>query len=273
MEIGNPADPLLLQVLSLKEELAQQPDFVLDPLGENSFNPLPGLIHKYRNRALLTVSGACAIHCRYCFRRHFDYESNNPGSDGWLPVLRYIREHTDIDEVIFSGGDPLSAPDKVLKNLTEQLSKIPSLKRLRVHTRLPVVIPQRITEDCLEWLAIFRHPIVVLHINHANEIDSAVSRACQRLLSAGAVVLNQAVLLKGVNDNLPAQTELHRKCFDSGIKPYYLHLLDPVAGAAHFDVKEQKILDLYEQMRGALSGYMLPTLVRENPGDVAKTRY
>lgn len=273
MQIGDAQDPLLRQVLNLKEELLEVPGFVADPLEEGSANPLPGLIHKYKNRVLLTVSGACAIHCRYCFRRHFDYPANNPGSDGWLPVLRYLQEHPEINEVIFSGGDPLNAPDRTLHKFTEQLCKISSLKRLRVHTRLPVVIPQRITDECLEWLGLFRNPIMVLHSNHANELDTEVANACDKLKSAGVVLLNQAVLLRGVNDNLQTQIDLHSRCFDFGIKPYYLHLLDPVAGAAHFSVSEKESITLYEQMREELSGYLLPALTREIPGDVAKYRY
>jgi|TARA_B110000483_G_scaffold226488_1_gene287233 EF-P beta-lysylation protein EpmB len=272
MEPGNADDPLLRQVLNLKNELIQTRGFVKDPLQENEANPLPGLIHKYKNRVLLTVSGACAIHCRYCFRRHFDYEANNPGSDGWLPVLRYIQEHPEIDEVIFSGGDPLSAPDRVLKNLTERLLKITSVKRLRVHTRFPLVIPQRITEDCLEWLKLFPNTVAVLHINHANEIDEPVVKTILKMKSAGLVLLNQAVLLKGVNDSLKEQLALHQSCFDLGIQPYYLHLLDPVDGSAHFDIPKDTALNLYEGMRGSLSGYMLPKLVQETPGDISKTR-
>ena len=272
MQIGNAKDPLLSQVINLKDELLEVPGFVSDPLEEASVNVLPGLIHNYENRVLLTVSGACAIHCRYCFRRHFDYQSNNPGSDGWLPVLRYLQEHPEIDEVIYSGGDPLSAPDRVLRKLTEQLAKIPSLKRLRVHTRFPVVIPQRITAECIDWLNLFSNPIVVLHINHANEIDQNLRNSVAKLKNAGVVLLNQAVLLKGVNNLLEDQIELHRSCFDSGIQPYYLHLLDPVRGAAHFHVSKQHALNLYDHMKASLSGYMLPSLVWEKPGDVAKSR-
>jgi L-lysine 2,3-aminomutase len=273
MEIGNPEDPLLLQVLNRKQELLEVPGFVSDPLAEETANPLPGLIHKYKNRALLTVSGACAIHCRYCFRRHFDYDANNPGSAGWLPVLRYLQEHPEIDEIIYSGGDPLSAPDRQLHKLTEQLKKIPSIKRLRVHTRLPVVIPQRITNECLSWLGLYPNPLLVLHINHANEIDAGLEKSVSQLRSAGVIVLNQAVFLKGINDSLQAQLKLHRSCFDAGILPYYLHLLDPVKGASHFHAEEPYLLEIYEQMRARLSGYMLPSLTREIPGDFAKFRY
>lgn len=272
MRSGDPKDPLLLQVLNQQPEMIEVPGFVPDPLEEELANPLSGLIHKYKNRALLTVSGACAVHCRYCFRRHFDYENNNPGTEGWLPVLRYLQEHPEIDEIIFSGGDPLSAPDRLLSKLVQQLSKIKSLEYLRVHTRFPVVIPQRITDECLEWLTLFHNPILVLHINHANEINTKFGEACQKLTNAGVRLFNQSVLLRDVNDNLEAQLGLNRSCFNLGIKPYYLHLLDPVSGAAHFDVPEERALALYEQMRASLSGYMLPILAREKPGDIGKFR-
>lgn len=273
MQVGDPKDPLLLQVLNQKAEESNPPGFVTDPLEEAEFNPLPGLIHKYKNRVLLTLSGACAIHCRYCFRRHFDYNANNPGSDGWLPVLRYLQSHSEIDEVIYSGGDPLSAPDRLLKSFTEQLHKTTRIKRLRVHSRMPVVIPQRITDECLEWLSIFENSILVTHINHPREIDQSLSEAIEKLKSVGVQLFNQAVLMRGINDDLETQMELHRKCFDSGIKPYYLHLMDPVEGAAHFDVPEEEAKKLYDRMRTELSGYMLPALSREIPGDTAKFRF
>ena len=272
MQIGNAKDPLLLQVLNKAEELIEKPGFFSDPLKEAQANPVPGLIHKYKNRALLTVSGNCAVHCRYCFRRHFDYGSNNPGSDGWLPVLRYLQEHPEINEIIYSGGDPLSAPDRLLKKLTDQLSHIPNIKYLRVHTRFPVVIPQRITDECLEWLNLYDNPMMVLHINHAQEIDKGLITAVQKLKQAGITLLNQTVLLAGVNDSLEAQLELHRKSFDAGILPYYLHCLDPVKGAAHFYVEDKQAIALFHSMQSELSGYMLPKLVREMPNRTSKTR-
>lgn len=272
MRIGDAKDPLLLQVLNLKKELLEVGGFVTDPLEEKSSNPLPGLIHKYKNRVLLTISNNCAIHCRYCFRRHFDYKSNNPGTEGWLPVIRYLEEHREIDEVIYSGGDPLSAPDHLLKKITRQIKRVPNIKRLRIHTRLPVVIPQRITEEMLEWLTIFQRPVIVLHINHANEIGEDLVQACNILSSSGVILLNQAVLLKGINDNLSAQLALHNRCFEIGIKPYYLHLLDPVAGAAHFNVSHENGDAIYQAMRANLSGYILPSLAQEKPGEIAKLR-
>ena len=272
MQIGNAKDPLLMQVLNRREELIQVPGFTADPLEENESNPLPGLIHKYKNRVLLTVSGACAIHCRYCFRRHFDYSENNPGSEGWLPVLDYLKANPQIDEVIYSGGDPLSAPDKALLKLTRKLKAIGTIKRLRVHTRFPVVIPQRITPESLEWLRIFPNTLVVLHINHANEIDIKLASAVSKLRSEGIIVFNQSVVLAGINDKLLDQLSLHRKCFEIGILPYYLHCLDPVAGASHFHIEEKQVLKLFNAMQDQLSGYMLPILARETPGQLSKSR-
>lgn len=272
MERGNPKDPLLLQVLAAAPEMSEVAGYTQDPLQETESNPLPGLIHKYKNRVLLTLSGACAVHCRYCFRRHFDYSANNPGTQGWGEVVQYLKDHPEVDEVIYSGGDPLSASDAQLDRLTSAIKSVASVRRLRVHTRFPVVIPQRITANCIAWLTQFENPVVVLHINHANEIDAEVVRAAAKLRAAGVTLLNQAVLLRGINDSLAAQTELQKRTFEAGVLPYYLHLMDAVAGAAHFDVPEREATALHAGMREALPGYLLPKLVREIPGERAKTR-
>jgi L-lysine 2,3-aminomutase len=272
MERGNPKDPLLLQVLAVEQEMIEEPGLSKDPLQEAAQNPLPGLLHKYRNRVLLTVAASCAIHCRYCFRRHFDYQANNKGRSAWPAILGYLNEHPEVDEVILSGGDPLMADDDYLKSLTEKIAGIRHIKRLRIHTRLPVVIPQRILQSDLQWLGNFAHPIVVLHINHAREIDEELTLAVTQLRQAGATVLNQAVLLAGINDNLKAQLDLHRRSFDSGILPYYLHLPDQVRGTAHFQVDERRARALMQQMQAEVSGYMLPNLVMEQPGKSGKTR-
>jgi EF-P beta-lysylation protein EpmB len=272
MEHGNARDPLLLQVLSSRDEMVEAPGYSDDPLAETLANPLPGLIRKYHNRVLLTVSGACAVHCRYCFRRHFDYQANNPGNPGWSAVIDYLRQHPEIDEVIYSGGDPLSATDRQLHQLTQLIRAIPSVVRLRVHTRFPVVIPQRITDECLEWLGLFENPLVVLHINHAQEVGSDLTKAVGKLRQAGVLVLNQSVLLKGINDSPEAQEALHLRCFSAGILPYYLHLLDPVRGAAHFDVDGNAARELLAHLGTKLPGYLVPHLVREEPGKPGKTR-
>lgn len=272
MEPGNPDDPLLRQVLPLDLESRPVPGFVTDPLGESHHNPVPGIVHKYRGRVLLIASPACAVHCRYCFRRHFPYEDNTLGKSQWQPALNYIASDPAIAEVILSGGDPLAANDQHLLWLVTRLAAIPHVRRLRVHTRFPVVIPARIDEPCLTWLTATRLTAsVVLHINHAREIDADVTAMVARLRERGLTVLNQAVLLRGVNDSASALIALSEALFAAGVLPYYLHLLDPVAGASHFEVSESLALALHRQAREALPGYLVPRLVRDVPGAPAKT--
>ena len=267
MRPGDPQDPLLLQVLPTGAELIATPGYGEDPLAERSANPIPGLIHKYFGRVLLILSPACAIHCRYCFRRHFDYAGNTPGRTGWQAALDYIRGDDSISEVIYSGGDPLAVGDSLLVRLTEQLAAIPHLKRLRVHTRLPVVIPARIDTACVAWLAGTRlHASVVLHVNHANELDTHVAAAAGALRAAGVTVLNQSVLLAGVNDRVECLTALSETLFSAGILPYYLHLLDRVQGAAHFAIERARAVELHRAMLARLPGYLVPRLVEEVPG-------
>lgn len=272
MEKGNSNDPLLAQVLPIKAEMQLDPAYSTDPLDESSHNPIAGIVHKYRNRLLLIVSPACAINCRYCFRRHFPYQENRQSRAQWLQALTYIRSNTDINEVIFSGGDPLAANDQFLGWLTEQITAILHIKRLRIHTRLPVVIPSRINESFLRWATGSRlKPIVVLHINHSNEIDGDVAQAVARLHDAGIKVLNQTVLLKGINDSTDTLNALSERLFDCGITPYYLHLLDPVQGASHFDIDESRAREIYRELQTILPGFLLPRLVREVPGKSSKT--
>ncbi|HEV8078496.1 MAG TPA: EF-P beta-lysylation protein EpmB [Marinobacter sp.] len=265
-------DPLLRQVLPLGQELLAEPGYSQDPLAEAAANPHPGLIHKYHGRVLLIVTGSCAINCRYCFRRHFPYADNRPGRADWQQALDYIRADTSITEVIFSGGDPLNAPDSQLAWLVNQLEGIQHITRLRIHTRLPIVIPSRITDDCLSWLAHNRFATsVVIHSNHANELDAEVGQALERLRSAGIVLLNQTVLLKGINDDTDTLANLSERLFALGVLPYYLHLLDKVAGAAHFAVGLNQARALHLQLRQRLSGYLVPKLVQELPGEASKT--
>ena len=272
MEKGNSNDPLLGQVLPIKAEMQLDPAYSTDPLDESSHNPIAGIVHKYRNRLLLIVSPACAINCRYCFRRHFPYQENRQSKEQWMQALTYISSNTEINEVIFSGGDPLAANDQFLGWLAEQIAAIPHIKRLRIHTRLPVVIPSRINESFLRWATASRlNPIVVLHINHSNEIDSEVAEAVARLLDVGIKVLNQTVLLKGINDSADTLNALSERLFDCGIAPYYLHLLDPVQGASHFDIDESQALEIYRELQTMLPGFLLPRLVREIPGKLSKT--
>jgi L-lysine 2,3-aminomutase len=272
MKPGNPRDPLLLQVLATAQEMEVKNDYVIDPLEERNANPLQGLIHKYQGRVLLTLTGVCAINCRYCFRRHFPYQENNPGRDGWQAALDYIRQDTSIHEVILSGGDPLLAADSVLSQLITQLEDIAHLRTLRFHTRIPIVLPERINESLLAIFAASRfRKVMVLHCNHAQEIDEQVKDVCKTLRATGCHLLNQSVLLKGVNDTVQTLADLSEKLFDCGVLPYYLHVLDKVAGAAHFDIPIEDALELYRQLQMGVPGYLLPRLAREEPGRASKT--
>ncbi|WP_432471883.1 EF-P beta-lysylation protein EpmB [Amphritea sp. HPY] len=269
---GDINDPLLRQVLPLGDELRQVPGFVTDPLAEMAANHRDGLIHKYKGRVLLVITGACAINCRYCFRRHFPYEDNRLGPEQWQQVLNYIQNDDSIKEVIFSGGDPLVSSDKRLQKLIADLEQIPHLQRLRIHSRLPVVIPQRVTDTLTTTLRDTRlQSVVVLHINHPNEIDDSVTAAVQQLKKAGITVLNQAVLLKQVNDSVEVLKQLSETLFASGILPYYLFTFDPVAGAAHFDFADSDAQQLMQQLHMELPGYLVPKLAREVPGRGSKT--
>lgn len=272
MEPGNPEDPLLKQVLPIGKECIQVAGYGLDPLAEQSQTPTDGVIHKYHGRLLLIVSGACAINCRFCFRRHFPYQDNSLGGESWQKALDYIRSDTSIREVIFSGGDPLATSDKRLKKMACELSNINHLETLRIHTRLPVVIPQRITEAMLDWFTSHRlKPVMVIHCNHAREINPELRKAMHTLRNAGVTLLNQTVLLQGINDNGSVLADLCYKLFDAGVLPYYLHLLDPVHGAAHFDVSEAHAKSLVEDVKASCPGYLVPRLVREIPGKPGKT--
>lgn len=272
MKKGDPKDPLLAQVLPVNAEMQLDPAYSADPLDESNHNPIAGIVHKYRNRLLLIVSPACAINCRYCFRRHFPYQENRQSKAQWQQALHYISSNTDINEVIFSGGDPLAANDRFLGWLSEQIAAIPHIKRLRIHSRLPVVIPSRIDESFLRWATASRlKPIMVLHINHSSEIDQQVMQAIARLRDANIKVLNQTVLLKDVNDSATTLRDLSENLFDCGVDPYYLHLLDPVEGASHFDITADQAGQIYRELQTLLPGFLLPKLVREVPGELSKT--
>ncbi|WP_440453910.1 EF-P beta-lysylation protein EpmB [Psychrobacter sp. ASPA161_9] len=266
MTAGDANDPLLKQVLPDKQEQITVTGYVADPLAENDQNPIKGLLHKYQSRVLLTVTGACAIHCRYCFRQHFDYNANMPTSAEHLAITSYITEHPEVNEVILSGGDPLSVSNRRLFAWLDTLEAIPQLTTIRLHTRLPLVIPERLDNALLDRLSQSRCNIVmVIHCNHANEIDTNTAEYLQRARVAGVVLLNQAVLLKGINDSVMTQTALSQRLFDAGVLPYYLHVLDKVAGAAHFDNDERSAISLYWLLLAALPGYLVPKLVQELP--------
>lgn len=273
MEVGNVHDPLLRQVLPRAEEAQITPGYAQDPLQEKNANPLPGLLHKYHGRVLFLVAGSCAINCRYCFRRHFPYEENAPGTAGWDAALRYIENDPTISEVIYSGGDPLLMKDELLASLTQKIAAIPHVTTLRIHTRLPIVIPERVSEALIHWLTSTRlNPVVVVHCNHANEIDSAVVQAIQALRKAGVVVLNQSVLLRGVNDEANALIALSQRLFSAGALPYYVHMLDPVQGTAHFAVSVDEAKKIMLAVSHRLPGYLVPKLVWEKAGELAKCR-
>lgn len=267
MRKGDPHDPLLRQVLPLAEEDRAVAGYGTDPVGDLLAETVPGVLHKYAGRALLIATGACAVHCRYCFRRHYPYADSTAAADHWAPALAYLAADTSISEVILSGGDPLSLPDAKLAGLAARLAAIAHLARLRVHTRLPVVLPQRVDDRLIDWLTGTRlSPVMVIHANHANEIDAAVRQALLALRDAGVTLLNQSVLLKGVNDSADALCDLSEALFRAGVLPYYLHLLDKVAGAAHFDVDEAAAAAIMQTVRARLPGYLVPRLVRERAG-------
>ena len=271
MKKGDPHDPLLLQVITDRQEFIDAPGYSTDPLDEQS-SVVPGLLHKYKNRALLLVKGGCAVNCRYCFRRHFPYQDNQGNKRNWQRALDYIREHSELDEIIFSGGDPLMAKDHELDWLIGELETIPHLKRLRIHSRLPVVIPARITEALCQRLASSRlQVLMVTHINHAQEIDDALRRGVAMLKRAGVTMLNQSVLLRGINDDAPTLAALSNALFDAGILPYYLHVLDKVQGAAHFYVSDEAARAIMRQLLPLVSGYLVPKLAREIGGEPSKT--
>jgi len=272
MRRGDPRDPLLLQVLPLGTELDAVPGYVTDPVGDLAAKAGPGLLHKYEGRALLITTGACAVHCRYCFRRHFPYDDENASRAGFAPALDAIRADTSIGEVILSGGDPLTLNDRRLTLLWEGLAAIPHVRRIRLHTRLPVVLPERIDGAFLEaWSAVPLQKVVVVHANHANEIDLTVRAAIAGLRAADTTVLNQTVLLRGINDRVNDLVALSEALFGAGALPYYLHLLDRVAGAAHFDTPAATARRLVADLATHLPGYLVPRLVREEPGAPAKT--
>jgi EF-P beta-lysylation protein EpmB len=266
-------DPLLRQVLPLSDELKPVAGYAHDPVGDQYASVAEGVLHKYQGRVLLVTTGACAIHCRYCFRRHFPYQAANPLKDEWTSALSYIREHTDVREVILSGGDPLALSDERLAYLFSALNGISHIQRIRIHTRLPVVLPSRIDTNFLRLIQQQTQQIVmVLHINHAQELAATdVAQALQCLKASNLTLLNQSVLLRGVNDSAQALIELSEALFHHGILPYYLHVLDQVVGAAHFQVPDAQAIHLIQQVRHALPGFLVPKLVRETAGQASKT--
>ncbi len=267
MEKGNPHDPLLRQVLPISDELLAYPGFSHDPVGDLAASTKTGIIHKYQGRVLLINTGSCAIHCRYCFRRNFPYADLQLGKQKEETAIQAIQEDSSISEVILSGGDPLLLNDSRLNRLIRQLDTIHHLKRIRIHSRLPIVLPARITDGLIDTLRLSRKQIIIIvHCNHGNEISPQVITACNALRNGGITLFNQSVLLKGVNDNAEVLCELSGRLFSHGIIPYYLHLLDKATGTGHFEVSETEALALMQQVQSTLPGYLVPKLVKEQAG-------
>lgn len=272
MTPGDINDPLLRQVLPSFAETIEVTGFVTDPLEEHSANPVKGIIHKYASRVLIPVTGACMVHCRYCFRQHFDYHENLPTGEDWQAITHYIQADSQINEVILSGGDPLSLSDRRLFDLFDKLENLPQLRTIRLHTRVPVVIPERLSDELLERLANSRCQIVmVIHANHPNELDDETLFYLNRAKMAGVTLLNQSVLLKGINDNADILARLSDRLWQAGVLPYYLHVLDKVAGASHFLVDDASAREIYWQLLAKCAGYLVPKLVRETPHQPFKT--
>ncbi|MFQ5470430.1 MAG: EF-P beta-lysylation protein EpmB [Gammaproteobacteria bacterium] len=268
---GNAEDPLLLQILPVDIENNRIPGFVADPVGDHAALVGNGLVKKYAGRALLITTGACAIHCRYCFRRHFPYATANGNLDQWQSAIEFIRQDESISEVILSGGDPLLMENEYLSRLTNQLKPIPHIKRVRIHTRIPVVLPDRIDQAFIAWLSELPfNTSIVIHCNHANEIDALVGKTLLKLARTNATIFNQSVLLHRINDSVEALSSLSERLFESRVIPYYLHLLDKVQGAAHFDVSRDKALEIMHELRQRLPGYLTPRLVKEKAGAACK---
>jgi len=271
MEPLNPDDPLLRQVLPLDDELVEQDGFVADPVGDLAATASPGLLHKYHGRVLMIATGACAVHCRYCFRRHFPYSDAPKQLTDWQPAIDVIAADETIQEVILSGGDPLVLTDRRLDDLLQLLEGISHLKRVRIHSRLPIVLPNRVTQSLIDRLKASRlQPVMVVHANHGNELVDDCAESLSQLVTSGIPTLNQAVLLKGVNDSVDALADLCERCVNLGVMPYYLHQLDRVSGAAHFEVPVATGRTLIEQLRHRLPGYAVPKYVTEQPGDESK---
>ncbi len=271
MQHGNADDPLLRQVLPLQAEAVQNPGFTSDAVNDAESHRASGLLQKYAGRALLIASGACAIHCRYCFRREYPYADEPRQLADWKPALDTLRGDPTLTEVIFSGGDPLMLNDRRLAELCRLVDEIPHVERIRFHTRLPIVLPSRITKELLAMMtSLNSQVIVVVHANHANEIADDCARALRTLTRSGVPVLNQTVLLRQVNDTADALAELSRRLVGVGVMPYYLHQLDRVTGTAHFEVPDELARSLIAELTTRLPGYAVPRLVREVPGEASK---
>jgi EF-P beta-lysylation protein EpmB len=271
MQTGDPGDPLLRQVLPTAAEARIVDGYTSDPVGDLESSIAPGVLHKYSGRALLVVTGACAIHCRYCFRRAYPYASDSLSRRDFQAAIDALEADPTIEEIILSGGDPLTLTNDKLATMLDTLAQIRHIRRIRIHTRIPVVLPERIDSKLLTLITACPLPIViVIHSNHAREIDDSVATAVSTLIDKGATLLNQSVLLRGINDSTDTLIDLSKRLFEIGVLPYYLHQLDPVAGAAHFNVETARAIELIDAVTGRLPGYLVPRLVKEIPGESAK---
>jgi len=272
MEYGNPEDPLLKQILPIGAELRDVEGFVTDAVDDSAARKAPGLLQKYRGRALLIATGTCAVNCRYCFRRSYPYGEEPRRLDDWNAAIEYLADDSAITEIILSGGDPLMLTDQRLDELIGRLESIPHLERLRIHSRLPIVLPNRLTDRLVQRLRNSRlTPIMVVHANHPNEIVGDCEIALRKLVRDGITTLNQAVLLRGINDSADVLTELSRRLINVGVMPYYLNQLDRVTGTTHFEVSDEVAIQIIREMRARLPGYGVPQLTREHAGAASKT--
>ncbi len=271
MEKNNPQDPLLLQIIPRNEELDSISGYTSDPVGDSEATVAPGVLYKYQGRVLFITTGACSIHCRYCFRRNFPYSDSSAGKDNWQPALEYLENNQDITEVILSGGDPFMLSDTALNSLIRKLEDIGHIQRLRLHSRIPITLPERVTPEVIDLLSTSRfQTILVIHSNHANELDECVSQAIWQLKQTGITLLNQSVLLRGINDNPAVLCSLSNRLFSLGILPYYLHMLDHAQGTSHFEVGTKQATNIYTQLQAMLPGYLVPRLVYERAGAASK---
>ncbi|WP_295163967.1 EF-P beta-lysylation protein EpmB [uncultured Buchnera sp.] len=265
MRKKDPEDPLLLQVITNNQEFLNNLEFNEDPIKERKNIVLPGLLHKYKDRVLWMLKTNCAINCRYCFRKHFPYETNKGNKKNWMKILHYISQNIQLNEVILSGGDPLMAKDHELLWIITCLSRIKHIKRLRIHTRLPVVIPNRITSDlCQIFFNSTLKIIIVTHINHPQEINKQLSDSLLKLKESNVILLNQSVLLKNINDDAIVLAELSNLLCENNIIPYYLHILDKVKGTSHFLVSNKKAKSIISDLMKMVSGFLVPRLVFDN---------
>ena len=269
---GDPNDPLLLQILPQKAEHLTVPGYTEQPLDEQNYTPVKGLLHKYTNRVLLITSAACAINCRYCFRRNFPYAEHRQSRADWQAALDYIRQTKELDEVILSGGDPLIQTNGYLLWLLNEIDAIEHITRIRIHTRMLTSMPERMDAPLLAGLSALKTAtVIVSHCNHPNELGDDLQDMFSKLKAANVTLLNQAVLLKNVNDDAQVLAELSKALFKLGILPYYLFLLDPVSGAAHFDMPLERAQRIYQDLQSRLPGYLVPRLSIEIPGQASKT--